>query len=139
MSLQSAEERRMVPFEAPYDNSLPSSPGRAVVGCECGERPTLTLSRCVCRCGADHTAVVRKELATLCGWEKRLSTLDATPSSAKKPAYLFRPGRRALKRARHSRRRLDCGKSGGYATPELRRRGLPSGSGLRTKTGTGQR
>ena len=53
-----------VRLEAPYGRSYTWPPGRIVVECECGERPTLTFSRCVCRCGADHTDVVTKELAT---------------------------------------------------------------------------
>ncbi len=49
--------------EASHGRSYTCSPGRVVGECECGERPTLTFSRCVCRCGADHTEVVTKELA----------------------------------------------------------------------------
>jgi hypothetical protein len=32
--------------------------------CICGERLVLTASEAVCRCGADHTALVRKEKAS---------------------------------------------------------------------------
>jgi hypothetical protein len=48
--------------EAPYGRSYTWFPGRVLVECECGERPTLTFSRCVCRYGADHTEVVTEEL-----------------------------------------------------------------------------
>ena len=40
-------------------------PERVVVECDCGDRAALTLSAPVCRCGADHTAIVREELADL--------------------------------------------------------------------------
>jgi hypothetical protein len=50
--------------DASHGRSYTWSPGRVVVECECRERPTLTFSRCVCRCGADHTVVVMEELAT---------------------------------------------------------------------------
>ena len=39
-------------------------PECVVVECDCGRRPTLTNSTTACRCGADHTAVVREELST---------------------------------------------------------------------------
>lgn len=37
-------------------------PESVVVECDCGERVILTLSMATCRCGADHTAVVREGL-----------------------------------------------------------------------------
>jgi hypothetical protein len=49
--------------EAPYGRSYTWSPGHVVVECECGERPTLTFSKHVCRCGVDHTHIVTEELA----------------------------------------------------------------------------
>ncbi len=38
-------------------------PERVVVECDCGERATLSGSGTTCGCGADHTEVVREELA----------------------------------------------------------------------------
>ena len=35
-------------------------PECAVVECGCGERPVLSTSETVCRCGADHATLVRK-------------------------------------------------------------------------------
>ncbi len=40
-------------------------PERVVVECDCGDRATLTYSAPICRCGADHTMIVREELADL--------------------------------------------------------------------------
>ena len=37
-------------------------PEHIVVECDCGTRLTLTASATVCKCGADHKAVVREEL-----------------------------------------------------------------------------
>jgi hypothetical protein len=37
-------------------------PERVVVECDCGERAILTASETTCRCGVDHSAVVREEL-----------------------------------------------------------------------------
>ncbi len=34
----------------------------AVVECDCGERQVLSASEAVCRCGADHAALVREVL-----------------------------------------------------------------------------
>jgi hypothetical protein len=39
-------------------------PEHLVVECDCGERPILTASEAVCRCGADHAALVREKLAS---------------------------------------------------------------------------
>ncbi len=47
----------------PYGRTYVWYPGCVVVECECGERPDLTSSTATCRCGADYTALVRKELA----------------------------------------------------------------------------
>ena len=49
--------------EALYGRSYTWFPGHVVVECECGERPTLTFSKHVCRCGVDHTHIVTEELA----------------------------------------------------------------------------
>ncbi len=38
-------------------------PECVVLECDCGERLILTSSVTTCRCGTDHTAVVREELA----------------------------------------------------------------------------
>lgn len=38
-------------------------PERVVVECDCGERMALSGSETTCICGADHTEVVREELA----------------------------------------------------------------------------
>ncbi len=38
-------------------------PERVVVECDCGERTALSGSETTCGCGADHTEVVREELA----------------------------------------------------------------------------
>jgi hypothetical protein len=35
-----------------------------VVECDCGERPVLSASETLCSCGADHTALVQKVLAS---------------------------------------------------------------------------
>jgi hypothetical protein len=35
-----------------------------VVKCDCGERAVLSASEAICRCGADHAALVRKVLAS---------------------------------------------------------------------------
>jgi hypothetical protein len=35
-----------------------------VVKCDCGERPLLSASQTLCRCGADHAALVRKVLGS---------------------------------------------------------------------------
>jgi hypothetical protein len=51
--------------ELPQGKSYTWCPGCVAVGCECGERLLLTLSEATCRCGAEHTAVVRKELGLL--------------------------------------------------------------------------
>ena len=57
-------EGRYDVHQMPYGKVYVWRPGHIVVAwCDCGERPTLTLSVATCsRCGADHTAVVREEL-----------------------------------------------------------------------------
>ncbi len=38
-------------------------PECVVVECDCGERPSLTPSECICpKCGAGHTSIVQQEL-----------------------------------------------------------------------------
>ena len=40
-------------------------PECVVVDCDCGERPNLTPTECLCpECGANYTAFIREELAT---------------------------------------------------------------------------
>jgi hypothetical protein len=51
--------------ELPQGRDYTWCPECVVVECECGERLLLTLSEATCRCGVDHTTVVRKELALL--------------------------------------------------------------------------
>ena len=47
-----------------YGEAYVWCPGRVVVECDCGERPVLTASETLCRCGADHAGLVRRELAS---------------------------------------------------------------------------
>jgi hypothetical protein len=47
-----------------YGEAYVWCPGCVVVECDCGERPVLSASETVCRCGADHAALVREELAS---------------------------------------------------------------------------
>ena len=50
--------------ETEFGRSYRWVPDRLVVGCECGEKPSLTRSETACaRCGADHTGALLKELA----------------------------------------------------------------------------
>lgn len=49
--------------EGPCGVSYVWCPECVVVECGCGERPTLTPSGAVCACGADHAALVARELA----------------------------------------------------------------------------
>jgi hypothetical protein len=47
-----------------YGEAYVWCPERVVVECDCGERPVLNTSETVCRCGTDHVALVREELAS---------------------------------------------------------------------------
>jgi hypothetical protein len=47
-----------------YGEAYVWCPGCVVVECDCGERPVLTASETLCRCGADHAVLVREELAS---------------------------------------------------------------------------
>ena len=38
-------------------------PQCVVIQCVCGEKVTLTSSRTICQCGADHARLIREELA----------------------------------------------------------------------------
>jgi hypothetical protein len=46
-----------------YSEAYVWCPACVVVECDCGRRLVLTASEAVCRCGADHTTLVREELA----------------------------------------------------------------------------
>jgi hypothetical protein len=50
--------------EMPYGQNYAWYAESVVIECECGERPDLSSSETVCRCGADYTALVREELAS---------------------------------------------------------------------------
>lgn len=39
-------------------------PERVVVECDCGERLALTVSEAICKCGVDHTSLVKAQLAS---------------------------------------------------------------------------
>ena len=45
----------------PYGKAYVSYPESVMADCDCGERQVLTASETVCRCGADHTTLVREE------------------------------------------------------------------------------
>jgi hypothetical protein len=47
-----------------YGEAYVWCPECVVVGCDCGESAALTVSKPVCSCGADHTALVREVLAS---------------------------------------------------------------------------
>jgi hypothetical protein len=47
-----------------YGEAYVWCPECVVVECDCGERLTLTASMTTCRCGADHAALVREEMAS---------------------------------------------------------------------------
>jgi hypothetical protein len=44
--------------EMPYGKAHVSYQECVMVECNCGERPALTASEALCRCGANHTALV---------------------------------------------------------------------------------
>jgi len=50
--------------ETSYGEAYVWCPERVVVRCDCGERPVLSASHTICDCGADHTALIRKVLAS---------------------------------------------------------------------------
>ena len=47
-----------------YGEAYVWCPACVVVECECGERLVLRASEAVCRCGADHSVLVREERAS---------------------------------------------------------------------------
>jgi hypothetical protein len=50
--------------ETPYGETFVWCPECVVVECDCGERSVLSASQSTSRCGADHGAVIGKELAS---------------------------------------------------------------------------
>ncbi len=67
--IEGCYEAQEVPFGIVYK----WSPECLVVECGCGKRLTLTRLMATCReCGADHTAVVREELAGQCSDDEGL-------------------------------------------------------------------
>ncbi len=48
--------------EIPYGKDYVWCPECVVVECDCGERLSLTTSETSCKCGADHTALIQREL-----------------------------------------------------------------------------
>jgi hypothetical protein len=50
--------------ETSYGKDYVWCPEHVVVECDCGQKPVLNASETVCRCGADHAALVREELAS---------------------------------------------------------------------------
>ena len=47
-----------------YGEAYVWCPEYVVVECNCGERVVLSTSQTLCRCGTDHAALVREELAS---------------------------------------------------------------------------
>lgn len=45
-----------------YGEAYVWCPEQVVVECDCGERLVLTTSEAICKCGADHTSLVREQL-----------------------------------------------------------------------------
>jgi hypothetical protein len=50
--------------ETSYGKDYVWCPEHVVVECDCGQKPVLSASETVCRCGVDHAALVRGELAS---------------------------------------------------------------------------
>ena len=50
--------------ETSYGYAYVWRPQHVVVECDCGEMLVLSASETVCRCGTNHTALVREELAS---------------------------------------------------------------------------
>ncbi len=59
--IKHAEEHYEV-HEVPYGRDYNWCPESVVVECDCRERLTLTATETICKCGADHTALVQEEL-----------------------------------------------------------------------------
>jgi hypothetical protein len=47
-----------------YGEAYVWCPECVVVECDCGQRPVLSASETLCRCGADHAALISEELAS---------------------------------------------------------------------------
>jgi hypothetical protein len=62
--------------KTPYGEDYVWFPECVTVECDCGETSVLTASKAVCRCGADHAAVVREELAPRHSSEEHQHPLD---------------------------------------------------------------
>jgi hypothetical protein len=50
--------------ETSYGNDYVWCPEHVVVECDCGQKLVLSPAGTVCRCGVDHAALVREELAS---------------------------------------------------------------------------
>ena len=50
--------------ETSYGNDYVWCPEHVVVECDCGQKLVLSPAETVCRCGVDHAALVREELAS---------------------------------------------------------------------------
>ncbi len=48
--------------EIPYGKDYIWCPECVIVECHCGERTSLTATETICKCGADHTALIQAEL-----------------------------------------------------------------------------
>ncbi len=57
-------EGRYEAQEVPFGKVYTWRSGSVVLECDCGEASALTGSETICGCGADHAAVVRRELTT---------------------------------------------------------------------------
>lgn len=61
------------PEEVPFGVVYGWQPAFLLIECECGEMLNLSCSMASCNeCGADHTALVREELAEQCSKEEAL-------------------------------------------------------------------
>ena len=60
-----------------YGEAYVWCPECVVVGCDCGESASLTASKTVCSCGADHAALVREVLASRQASESTVHPWDA--------------------------------------------------------------
>ena len=59
-----------------YGEAYVWCPESVLVECDCGERPLLSVSGTLCRCGADHETLVREELASRRSSEEGLHPWD---------------------------------------------------------------
>jgi hypothetical protein len=63
-------------YEIPYGKDYVWCPECVVVECDCGERPSLTVTETTCECGADHTGLVQEELKSQAPSEETPSPED---------------------------------------------------------------